>query len=250
MLGKHKGICLLCFYLLFSKLRAKETSTKFNHALDSGTCLRSIPCISFLDCFKRFENNSENFNVMVYERRYLLCKLCFVCKTLGVRKQQPGSILVHFPITDTSLENLARGKPSNQSSTYYGARGYATSSIAVDGIWESNMMAAGYSSYMCAHTKSENNIWWMVNLERIHTVSKVAILNRRNCNNCWLRLKNLTITVGETESNMQLCATYEGPGGEGELVNIMCQNSLLGQFVRISKPGPEFLQLCEVGVYC
>ncbi|XP_053374918.1 sushi, von Willebrand factor type A, EGF and pentraxin domain-containing protein 1-like [Mercenaria mercenaria] len=146
--------------------------------------------------------------------------------------------------------NLARGKPTNQSSTLFGkVAGYGTSSLAVDGMWVSNMWPDDDGPYMCAHTKRDKEIsWWMVNLEHIYTVSKVAILNRSDC--CSERLRNLTITVGETESNMQLCATYEGPGGAGEIVNITCQTSLLGQFVRINKPGSDALQLCEVGVYC
>ncbi|XP_045170668.1 fucolectin-5-like [Mercenaria mercenaria] len=112
------------------------------------------------------------------------------------------------------------------------------------------MQANKNGSYMCAHTDNDNDHWWMVNLEHIYTVSKVVILNRGICKTCWLRLRNVTITVGETESKMELCATYEGAGVDGELMSILCEAPLLGQFVRISKPGPEYLQLCEVGVYC
>ncbi|XP_053374919.1 angiopoietin-related protein 2-like [Mercenaria mercenaria] len=156
-------------------------------------------------------------------------------------QKEPGHILVHYPFTDTALVNLARGKPTDQSSTL----GHAYSSLAVDGMWESDMWFSNTNSFTCAHTKSDNEkMWWMVNLEHIYVVSKVVILNRIDC--CWERLRDLTITVGETESNMLLCATYEGAG---ELVNITCQTSLSGQFVRINKPGPDALQLCEVGVY-
>ncbi|XP_053383787.1 fucolectin-3-like [Mercenaria mercenaria] len=165
-----------------------------------------------------------------------------------MNRKEPGSMLVFDPIADFSSVNLVRGKPSSPSSTFFnGQSGFANSSLANDGIWESHMKLTT-GRFMCATTNSEQNNWWMVNLEHIYILSKVVILNRSDC--CSNRLSKLAITVGETESNMHMCATYDGPGGKGELVNITCQTSVSGQFVKIRQSDSSYLQLCEVGVYC
>ncbi|XP_053408037.1 fucolectin-like [Mercenaria mercenaria] len=225
-----------------------ETTVRLNRDLDSGVCFKSVLQTSYSDCFRRFESGKISFNVMVYRRHYLLCKLCFVSKTLTIKKE-PGFILVHYPITDTSQENLAFKKPTQQSSIYFESNvGNAPSSLAVDGIRASDMIIDDH--FACAHTadQSAEEYWWRVDLEHVYPVSKVAILNRKEecCSHC---LHKLIITVGETENSMHLCAEYEGPVGPGKSQDIFCQKPMLGRFVRISKAIQETVVLCEVEVY-
>lgn len=86
-------------------------------------------------------------------------------------------------IIGIALNNVAEGKPSSQSSTYKKLRNgidvYATSDLAVDGIWDSNMSRYD-DRFMCSHTDwgSPGEHWWMVNLEQTYRICKVVILNR------------------------------------------------------------------------
>ncbi|XP_045191209.2 fucolectin-7-like [Mercenaria mercenaria] len=150
--------------------------------------------------------------------------------------------------TDISHENLALGKPTKLSSTYFKAGyGSASSNLAVDGNKQSYMVQPG--RFVCAHTgyQASGDFWWMVDLEEIYPVSKITILNRKDC--CSQLLRKLIITVGETENDSQICSEYEGPGGPGETVVIKCETPLLGRFVRISKSVRELIAMCEVEIY-
>lgn len=63
------------------------------------------------------------------------------------------------------------------------------------------------------------------------------------------RLKDVTVTVGMTESDANTpCGVFAGPGTASQLVVINCQTSPQGKFVKISKT-TEFLTLCEVDVF-
>lgn len=62
------------------------------------------------------------------------------------------------------------GKPAKQSSTFeiYVAK------YAVDGIRGTNLMQD-----LCSHTLGgDNNPWWMVDLQAVHYIKTVRILNR------------------------------------------------------------------------
>ena len=87
------------------------------------------------------------------------------------------------------IENLARGRPTNQSSTYSSA----PSSRAVDGNKD-----ASFSGLSCTHTNRELGAWWRVDLEREENVGKVIIVNRADC--CAERLQKLEIRVGNNDS--------------------------------------------------
>ncbi|XP_053404989.1 fucolectin-7-like [Mercenaria mercenaria] len=242
-----------CRCVQFSTSLDINATININYALVPGTgsCDTFITSISYWECINMFQNRTNNSNVMVYIRRFLLCKMCFVSQTL-TQTQAIGSILAYYPITGTcnSSVNIAQGKPSNMSSSHFDVnKGYTSSGLAVDGIWESRLQSS--NNFFCSHTaegQQSDEHWWMVNLETIYPVSKVSILNRGDC--CPERLRDLTITVGETANDMQLCAEYAGPGSRGEVVNITCLSSMYGQYVRISKPATEPLQMCEVAVYC
>lgn len=85
--------------------------------------------------------------------------------------------------------NVARGKPSKQSSTAYGG----APSRAVDGNKNSN-----WEGSSCTHTKRQKHPWWRVDLQAIHNVNKVKITNRGDC--CSNRLRRLEVRVGMTDN--------------------------------------------------
>ena len=77
-----------------------------------------------------------------------------------------------FFFTDCHTENLAFGKPTNQSSTYSDAViGAAESGRAVDGNADTDMH--------CSHTNQNSPSWWRVDLALGHAaVYEIHIVNR------------------------------------------------------------------------
>ena len=93
--------------------------------------------------------------------------------------------IIHiFSILHVSLDNLAQEKPTRQSSLY--ADYYASN--AVDG-------RKGKNVSQCTHTRTTSDPWWRVDLEQVHPVSEVYILNRGDC--CGDRLHGAEIRVGK-----------------------------------------------------
>ena len=86
--------------------------------------------------------------------------------------------------------NVARGKPTKQSSTGFGG----VPSRAVDG--NKNTQWGGRS---CTHTNRQAKPWWRVDLQSNVAVKKVVVTNRGDC--CWTRLRQVEIRVGNTDNN-------------------------------------------------
>lgn len=63
------------------------------------------------------------------------------------------------------------------------------------------------------------------------------------------RLRDVTVTVGLTESTVNIvCGFFAGPGTASQVVIIDCPTTPEGRFVKISKT-TEYLSLCEVDVF-
>ena len=88
------------------------------------------------------------------------------------------------------LGNVARGRPTRQSSTGFGG----SSSRGVDG--NRNSQWGGGS---CTHTNKDNRPWWRVDLGGVQQVKKVQLTNRADC--CWGRLRQVEIKVGNADGN-------------------------------------------------
>nr|XP_034315530.1 fucolectin-like [Crassostrea gigas] len=94
--------------------------------------------------------------------------------------------------------------------------------------------------------------WWSVDLQAIYTIKSVRIFNR-GIDEWGLdvsdRLRNVTVTVGLTESDVNTpCGFFAGPGTLSQLVVIDCPTLPQGRFVKISII-TEYLTLCEVEVF-
>ena len=85
------------------------------------------------------------------------------------------------------VENIAKGKPTQQSSTYHGE----DSSRAVDGNKDSRR-----ASGSCTHTMRDHQAWWRVDLEREEEIRVIKITNRQLS---WERLRRIFIYVGNID---------------------------------------------------
>ncbi|XP_048338602.1 fucolectin-like [Sphaerodactylus townsendi] len=87
--------------------------------------------------------------------------------------------------------NLARGRPTEQSSTYTHTDGISgRSSNAVDGNCDGRWIAKSIT-----HTNGELNPWWSVDLGREYAISLVVVKNRQDC--CGERIQGATIHLGD-----------------------------------------------------
>jgi len=135
------------------------------------------------------------------------------------------------PVSST---NIARGKPTTQSSTMY----WASGSRAVDGNTNPDFM-----QWSVTHTNTEDNPWWQVDLQAQRTVKSVRVVNRGDC--CSSVLNLFTIKVGDQVCDSNLAIP------EGETGDFLCTGGpLVGSTVRIELPGTQrVLTLVEVEVY-
>uniref|UniRef100_A0A8D0BSI6 Fucolectin tachylectin-4 pentraxin-1 domain-containing protein n=1 Tax=Salvator merianae TaxID=96440 RepID=A0A8D0BSI6_SALMN len=139
--------------------------------------------------------------------------------------------------------NLARGRPTCQSSIYpHQIIGSANKAVDGDCSADSNQGS-------CTHTKRENNPWWYVDLGTSYAIAAVIVYNRADC--CSERLQGAEVRVGDSvtdggKSNA-LCGTIDNTT---DSANILHCNWLRGHFVTIRIPRQSaVLSLCEVEVY-
>ena len=103
------------------------------------------------------------------------------------------------------------------------------------------------------HTECEANPWLQVELHEASVVSRVTIFNRADC--CGDRFRNVEVRVGFTKfsegdlSENELCATYAGPGQDGEVISIYCTEGIKGQYVSVQLMETECLNIAEVEIY-
>ena len=98
--------------------------------------------------------------------------------------------------------------------------------------------------------------WFQIELEYVAAINKVIIHNRRNC--CGDRMKNVALRVGLTKftrgmelNNNEICATYQGPGSDGEEIIMNCSSTLIGQYVSIHLmlDTPGYLNFNKIMIY-
>nr|XP_014433017.1 uncharacterized protein LOC102447856 isoform X1 [Pelodiscus sinensis]XP_025044467.1 uncharacterized protein LOC102447856 isoform X1 [Pelodiscus sinensis]XP_025044468.1 uncharacterized protein LOC102447856 isoform X1 [Pelodiscus sinensis] len=142
-------------------------------------------------------------------------------------------------------QNLALGRPANQSSTLLDKTGQAVPGRAVDGNRDGKFEVGS-----CSHTTLIREPWWNVDLGRRYSVSMVIVKHGENkC--CGVRLKGAEIHVGDSIVNHgkdnPICGTINDtrPGS----LSTICCDGLEGRYVTIVIPGrSEYLTLCEVEV--
>ncbi|XP_069791724.1 uncharacterized protein [Narcine bancroftii] len=152
----------------------------------------------------------------------------------------------YYTICDTqnklyyhSTGNVAFWGTATQSSTDYGA----SADRAIDG---NNNADAKQGS--CSHTKESDNPWWRVDLKANHLVSKVRIINRKDC--CRERILGAEIHISNSLENHgnsnKLCGTIQSVSTN---YTFDC-DGFTGRYVKIVLPGRDkILELCEVEVF-
>jgi hypothetical protein len=142
-------------------------------------------------------------------------------------------------VTSTgSATNVARGKPTAQSSTEFDG----AASRAVDGNTD-----GAYFSGSVTHTSSAPNQWWMVDLGASYRIESITIYNRTDC--CAERLNALvavTATPGWPSSSM----SYQVTVGGQPVTNFRVADAgaIYGRFVYVLQSGGQPLSLTEVVV--
>ncbi|CAI5778802.1 Hypothetical predicted protein [Podarcis lilfordi] len=149
------------------------------------------------------------------------------------------------PELQATARNLARGRPTCQSSIYPHEI-IGTASKAVDG----NCGGDWYKTGSCTHTQLDTEPWWHVDLGQQYAISAVVVKNRGDC--CGKRLQGAEIRVGDSVADQgksnPLCGTITDTS-LGSVSTLYC-NWLKGRYVSIHIPGrAEYLTLCEVEVY-
>ncbi|MBI3070598.1 MAG: discoidin domain-containing protein [Deltaproteobacteria bacterium] len=133
----------------------------------------------------------------------------------------------------SGLTNLARGKPTSQSSTGWGG----TSNRAVDGN-----TSGQYGVNSTTHTQNDPQAWWQVDLGSLSHISSVAVWNRTDC--CSARLANFDVKVSDDGQTWQ-SYYFGGQAGSPTRVNV----GRTGRFVRVQLRGTNYLALAEVEVF-
>eukprot|EP00105_Crassostrea_gigas_P028488 XP_011450153.2 PREDICTED: uncharacterized protein LOC105344184 [Crassostrea gigas] len=151
--------------------------------------------------YVRIELN-QTVNVPEMNQECLACSSDDQCVTLSSKK-------VHCV---RAVSNLALHKPANQSSTHAWTGVAYSANLAVDGNNGTDFVVDE-----CTSTEGgDTNPLWLVDLQAVYFITSVRIFNRGM--DKWGvdvsdRLRNVTVTVGLTESDVNTpCGFFAGPG--------------------------------------
>jgi hypothetical protein len=154
------------------------------------------------------------------------------------------SIVYNSP-TQTPGNNLARGKPAKQSSTYQ----RADASRAVDGNTDGR-----FSWKSVTHTNANTQAWWQVDLTAISQIQSINVWARTDC--CQWRSNNVYVLVSDvpfSSTNLDIArkqagvSSYYIAGNVGRPSTVDVNRT--GRYVRVQLTGRDYLSLAEVEVF-
>ena len=153
------------------------------------------------------------------------------------------------PCESGGSQNLALGKPAEQSSVY----AFGVASIGVDG--DTDGTRGPWNNPSILHTLREDQPWWQVDLGTESQINAVNVYNRTNC--CQVRLSDFYILVssspfsGTATLNSLLADPsvtsqfFSGAAGDQESISM----STTGRYVRIQlSASSEILHLAEIEI--
>lgn len=143
--------------------------------------------------------------------------------------------LAEVQVLGTPEENVALGKPTDQSSTYSDH----DSSRAVDGNTTGNYNTVTYTDW-------DSQAYWKVDLGASYDVSKVTLWNRTD--NYTERLSDFHVDGLDASGNVIPGATKQFPGTAGAITDIDLSASGVSA-IRVQLNGTTPLSLAEVQVY-
>ncbi|CAD5126449.1 unnamed protein product [Dimorphilus gyrociliatus] len=143
-----------------------------------------------------------------------------------------------------SLPNIAKNKQATGSSNHPSAPNHA---VAING--EVNWVF-GRNGLICAHTATQNNPWWKVDLAETSQILAVTIIGRGQHAD---RLKNLRIAVSKdnvipTPQLPSVCGYYDGK--LPPYLTMRCPKSTIGRYLSaIIVANSGTLIMCELDVF-
>jgi Ca2+-binding RTX toxin-like protein len=151
---------------------------------------------------------------------------------------------------NVGLSNIALGKPATESSQ---GHSFGAASKAVDGNTNGD-----FNAQTTTHTNSEDNPFWMVDLQSANPIYQVVLFNRTDC--CSERLNNVRVQILDASNNVisqnsVLFNTAAAPGITTMTFDAAAANGgnpVIGSKVRVQLETPgtalEVLSLAEVQV--
>ena len=139
-------------------------------------------------------------------------------------------------------------------------KGAFSSSIHHNTYDATNAIDGNLENFFHSNDNEKNkNPWLQVELKEICVIHSIIVFNRKNC--CGERTKNMRVGVGFTKfvkgmetldlRKNEVCATYEGPGKNGEEISIHCKAPMRGQYVSVQlmQTSNAILNLGEIEIY-
>lgn len=133
--------------------------------------------------------------------------------------------------------NVALGKSATQSSTGFGG----SASRGVDGKKDGQWRNGGVT-----HTGRQTDPWWFVDLETETEIDLVRVYNRMDC--CGSRLRDFTIEIFASLAEDEEPVWKEKYDGIPGYVTTFNVGGVVGQKVKISIAGREYLSIAELEV--
>ncbi|XP_062586228.1 uncharacterized protein LOC134247839 [Saccostrea cucullata] len=143
-----------------------------------------------------------------------------------------------------SRRNAAFRQSAYSSSTFPYDSGIYAAHYAVDGE-----ILNRQSAYQCTLTNFESRPWIQIHLGGHYLISFVRLYNRQDGEG--YRLHDVTLWVFQDDHNFTTCGFFKGPGLTKQVVDILCEDTVPRNIVRlqITEGSHNILCLCEVEVY-
>ncbi|XP_062586230.1 uncharacterized protein LOC134247841 [Saccostrea cucullata] len=105
------------------------------------------------------------------------------------------------------------------------------------------------SAHQCTLTNFESRPWIQIHLGGHYLISFVRLYNRQDGDG--YRLHDVTLWVFQDDHNFTTCGFFKGPGLTKQVVDILCEDTVPSNIVRlqITEGSHNILCLCEVEVY-
>ncbi|XP_028401385.1 uncharacterized protein LOC114524491 isoform X2 [Dendronephthya gigantea] len=156
---------------------------------------------------------------------------------VGVKESVDGGLIHEIKV------NIAKNKPTSMSSTW---KSQTSSKNAVDG--KTDHLISGGS---CAVTKTEDNPWFKLDLQKSTVVYGLLLSNTEDKQGN--RLENFEIHIGDSDDQNGVTNPKCGKRHfvrRGETRAFYCDPPLAGQYITINIFGiKKLLPICEIAVY-
>ncbi|XP_046331022.2 fucolectin-3-like [Haliotis rufescens] len=148
-------------------------------------------------------------------------------------------LLEALEVTVPVQTNIAQGKPTIQSSTYYSFASF----YAVDGVTGGNLNTDG-----CMHTRG-GHVWWMVDLLHVYNISRITVFRRTGSLGRPDLFKIVGFDLHPTLcplSSPKVCVNQLG-SFTGPSKTVSCEQEVMARYVKVSSS--THMMMCEMQVF-